>query len=80
MAYQANAVPNRDSENKWTWNTSLSANSPNCARNYHMCSCVFLLCSPENFVNSGILVPWGTSDNQIGCHRVFDMTVLYGSC
>jgi hypothetical protein len=38
VAYHANAVPVNDNENKCTWNTSVSANSPNCARNWPMCS------------------------------------------
>jgi hypothetical protein len=57
VAYHANVVPVRDNENKWTRNASLSANSPNFARNWPMCSCVLLPWSPEIFVNSGILVP-----------------------
>jgi hypothetical protein len=33
MAYHVNAVLVRDNDNKRMWNTSVSANSPNCARN-----------------------------------------------
>jgi hypothetical protein len=33
VAYHANVVPVRDNENKRPWNTSVLANSPNCARN-----------------------------------------------
>jgi hypothetical protein len=59
VAYHANAVPVRDNENKRTRNVSVSANSPNCAKNWPMCSRVFFPLSPENFANSGILVPYG---------------------
>ena len=41
MAYHANTVPVKDNENKRTRNASVSANSPNCARNWpcvHVCS------------------------------------------
>jgi hypothetical protein len=41
-AYHAKAVPERDKENNRTQNASPSANSPRCARNWPMCSCVFL--------------------------------------
>jgi hypothetical protein len=54
-------------------NASVSTNSPNCAKNWPMCSCMLLPCSPKKFANSGILFPWGMGGNQIGCHRVFDM-------
>jgi hypothetical protein len=57
VAYHANAFPIRDDENKQTRNTSVSANSPNYARNWPMCSCVLLPWSPKIFVNSVILVP-----------------------
>jgi hypothetical protein len=57
VAYHANVVPIRDNENKQTQNTSMLASSPNCARNWLMCSCVLLPSSPENFTNSSILVP-----------------------
>jgi hypothetical protein len=33
VAYQANAVPVKDNENKRTLNASMLANSPNCAKN-----------------------------------------------
>jgi hypothetical protein len=59
VAYHANAVPVKDNENKHTRNASMSANSPNCARNWPTCSRVFFPWSPENFENSGILVPYG---------------------
>jgi hypothetical protein len=39
-----------------------------------MRSHVLLPWSPKIFENSGILVPWDTSDNQIDCHKVFDIT------
>jgi hypothetical protein len=54
VAYHVNAVLIKDNENKRTQNASLSANSPNCAKKWPMCSR-----SPENFVNSNILVPCG---------------------
>jgi hypothetical protein len=38
VAYHANVVPVKDNKNKRTWNASVSANSLNCARNWHMCS------------------------------------------
>jgi hypothetical protein len=38
VAYHANVVPVKDNENKRTRNASVSTNSPNCARNWHMCS------------------------------------------
>jgi hypothetical protein len=57
VAYHANAVSIKDNENKRTRNASLSADSPNCARNWPMCSCVLLPWSLEFFVNLGILVP-----------------------
>jgi hypothetical protein len=39
-----------------------------------MCSLVFPW-SPENFANSGILVPFGyAGDGQTGYHKVSDMT------
>jgi hypothetical protein len=41
VAYHANAVPVKDNENKRTRNASVSANSPNCAKNWPMCSRVF---------------------------------------
>jgi hypothetical protein len=59
MAYHVNAVPVKDNENKRTWNASVSDNSPNCAKNWSMCSRVLFSWSLENFVNSGILVPCG---------------------
>jgi hypothetical protein len=36
VAYHANAVPVKDNENKRTRNASVSANSPNCAKNWPM--------------------------------------------
>jgi hypothetical protein len=36
------AVPVKDSENKRMQNASLSANSPNWAKNWHICSRVLL--------------------------------------
>jgi hypothetical protein len=48
VAYHANAVPVKDNENKRTQNASMSANSPNCAKNWPMCSRVLLPWSPEN--------------------------------
>jgi hypothetical protein len=59
VAYHTNAVPVKDNENKRTQNASMSANSPNCAKNWPMCSRVLFPWSPENFANSGILVPYG---------------------
>jgi hypothetical protein len=59
VAYHANAVPVKDNENKRKRNVSVSANSPNYAKNWTMCSRVFFPWSPKNFANSGILVPCG---------------------
>jgi hypothetical protein len=43
VAYHANVVPIKDNENKRMRNASVSANSPNCAKNWPMCSRVFFL-------------------------------------
>jgi hypothetical protein len=59
VAYHENAVPVKDNENKRIQNASVSANSPNYAKNWPMCSRVFFSWSPKNFANSDILVPWG---------------------
>jgi hypothetical protein len=59
VAYHANVIPVKDNENKRTWNASVSANSPNCAKNWPMCSRALFPWSPENVVNSSILVPCG---------------------
>jgi hypothetical protein len=43
VAYHANEIPIKDNENKRTLNTSVSANSPNCAKNgLCVCVCSFL--------------------------------------
>jgi hypothetical protein len=47
-AYHAKAVPIRDKENKQIRKASPSANSPRCARNWPIRSCVLLLFSPKN--------------------------------
>jgi hypothetical protein len=52
-------VPVRDNEDKRTQKTLLSANSPNCARNWPTWSWVLLVPSPENLVKFGTLVPRG---------------------
>jgi hypothetical protein len=57
VAYHANAVPVKGKENKHTQNVSVSVNSPNCAKNWPMCSCMLFPWSPKNFANSVILVP-----------------------
>jgi hypothetical protein len=59
VAYHAIAVLVKDNENKRTRNASVSANSPNCAKNWAMCSRVLFPWSPENLAKSGILVPCG---------------------
>jgi hypothetical protein len=66
VVYHAKAVPIRDKENKQTRNASPSANSPMCARNWPICSCVLLPFSPENIETSGILAPcgYGTVSNR----------------
>jgi hypothetical protein len=65
-AYYAKAISVRDKENNRTRNAFSSANSPRCARNWPMCSCVLLPFSPENLKNSGILAPcgYGTVSNR----------------
>jgi hypothetical protein len=40
-----------------------------------MCSCVLLPCSPKKLQIRVSLFHGGTGGNQIGCHRVSDMTV-----
>jgi hypothetical protein len=47
VAYHANVVPVKDNKNKCMWNASVSANSPNCARNWPMCSRVLFPCERE---------------------------------
>jgi hypothetical protein len=59
VAYHVNAVPVKDNENKRTHNALVSANTPNCAKNWFICSRVLFPWSTENFANSGILVPCG---------------------
>jgi hypothetical protein len=44
VAYHANVVPIKDNENKRTRNASVSANSPNYARNWPMCLSVLFPC------------------------------------
>jgi hypothetical protein len=73
VVYHANAVPVKDNENKRTRNASMSANSPNCAKNWPICSHVFFLGHPKNLQ---IRVSWfsvGMGGDQIGCHKVSDM-------
>jgi hypothetical protein len=53
VRYQANAVPVRDNKNKRSWNDSVSANSPNCARNWPMCSCVLFTLLTRKFYKFG---------------------------
>jgi hypothetical protein len=74
VACHVNAVPIKDNKNNRTQNASVSAYSPNCAKNWSMCSRVLFPWSPENFANSGILVPVGMGDGQIGYHKVSHMT------
>jgi hypothetical protein len=59
VAYHVNAVPVKYNENKRTRNASVSANSPNCAKKWSMCSHVLFSWLPENFAKSDILVPCG---------------------
>jgi hypothetical protein len=65
-AYHAKAIPVMDKEIKRTRKVSSSANSPRCARNWPICSCVFLPFSPENLEKIGILAPceYGTVSNR----------------
>jgi hypothetical protein len=74
VAYHVNAVFIKDNENKRTWNASVSANSPNCVKNWHMCLCVLFPWSPENFRIRVSWFPVGMGGGQIGCHKVSHMT------
>jgi hypothetical protein len=78
MVYQANAIPVRDNENKRAWNDGTSLYQPIllimlatsiCA---HACS---YLGHPNFLQIRASLFPRDTSDNQISCHKVFDMIV-----
>jgi hypothetical protein len=80
LAYHVKVVPVWDSENKHTQNASISANLPNRAKNWHICSCVLLPWSPKNFVNLGILVPMGMGLNRIDCRMVTNKIASYGTC
>jgi hypothetical protein len=80
VAYHAKAVPVKDNENKRTRNASVSANSPNCARN---CLCVhacFFLSHPKILQIRVSWFPVGMGDDQIGCHKVSDMIAPHGPC
>ena len=78
VAYHVNAVPIKDNENKRIRNASVSANSPNCAKNWSMCSRVLFSWSPENFANSVFWSLVGMGPGQTGYHKVSDMTAPRG--
>jgi hypothetical protein len=80
VAYHANTVPVKDNENKRMRNASVSANSPNCAKNWHMCSCVFFLGHPKILRIRISWFPVGMGGDQIGCHKVSDMIAPQGPC
>jgi hypothetical protein len=73
VTYHVKAVPVRDKENKRTRNASPLANSPRCARNWPICSCVLLPFSPENLENSGILPLVDMEQCQTGDHMASNM-------
>jgi hypothetical protein len=80
VAYHANVVPVKDNENKRTRNASVSANSPNCAKNWLMCSRVLFPWSSKNFANLASWFPVGMGGDQIGYHKVSDMIAPQGPC
>jgi hypothetical protein len=80
VAYHANTVPVKDNENKRTRNASVSANSPNCAKNWPMCSRVFFLGRPKILRIRVSSFPGGTGCDQIGCHKVSDMIAPQAPC
>jgi hypothetical protein len=51
----------------------MSANSPNCAKNWPMCSRVFFLGHPKILRIRVSRFPVGMGGDQIGCHKVSDM-------
>ena len=53
------AYPERDMENKHTFNVLFCAASPHCMMNLLMCSTVETSPYPENLVKSGSLYLWG---------------------
>jgi hypothetical protein len=80
VAYHANAIPVKDNENKRTRNASVSANSPNCARNWpcvHVCS---FLGHPKILRIRVSWSPVGMGGGQISCYKASDMTVPQGPC
>jgi hypothetical protein len=70
--HHANAVPVKDNENKCTRNASVSANFPNCARNWPTCSRVLLPWSPKILRTRVSWFPVGMGGDQIGCRKVSD--------
>jgi hypothetical protein len=72
VAYHANAVPVRDNENKRTRNASVSANSPNCAKNWPMCCACSFLDHPKILRIRVSWFPVGMGGDQISCHKVSD--------
>jgi hypothetical protein len=78
MAYHVNAVPVKDNENKRTRNASVSANSPNCANNWSMCSRVLFFRHPKTLRIRVFWSPVGMGAGQTGYHKVSDMTAPRG--
>jgi hypothetical protein len=76
----ANVVPVKDNENKRTQNASVSANSPNYAKNWPMCSRVFFPWSPKILRIRVSWFPVGMGGDQISCHKVSDMIAPQGPC
>jgi hypothetical protein len=70
------AVPVRDRENKRTRKASPSANLSRCARNWPICSCVFLPLLPKNLKNFGILALEGMRQCRTNDRMTFDMIAL----
>jgi hypothetical protein len=73
VVYHVNTIPVKDNENKRTRNASVLANSPNCAKNWPMCSRVFFLGHPKILRIRVSWFPVGMGGDQIGCHKVSDM-------
>jgi hypothetical protein len=80
VSYHVNAVPVKDNENKRTRNASVSANSPNCAKNWSMCSHCSFLGHPKT-LRIRVYVFWspvGMGDSQTDYYKVSDMNAPPG--
>ena len=58
------ADPDKDKENKCTFNASCRAASPHCMMNLLMCSTVETSPYPENLVKSKSLYLWGNGNRS----------------